>query len=63
MCLPDQCPYTDYSHISTIGLLAELYMPTAAVKCTSADEIEYVYHCQPIDVSCPAQDLSYLKDC
>ena len=62
MCLPDHCPYADYSHISTIGPLADSYMSASAVKSTSADRIEYVYKCQVMDIYCPAQDVSYLKE-
>ena len=63
MRLPDLCPYTDYSHISTIGPLADSYMSASAVKSTGADGIEYVYQCQAMDISGPAQDVSYLKEC
>ena len=63
MRLHDHCPYTDYSHIATIGLLADSYMSPSAVKSTSADGIEYAYQCQAMDISGPAQDVSYLKEC
>ena len=43
MRLPDHCPYTDYSHISTIEPLADSYMSASVVKSTSADGIEYAY--------------------
>ena len=63
MRLSDHCPYTDYSHISTIGPLADLYMSASAVKSSSADGIEYAYQCQAMDSSSPAQDVSYLTKC
>ena len=63
MRLPDNCPYTDYSHISTIEPLADSYMSASSVKSTSADEIEYAYQCQAMDISGPAQDVTYLKEC
>jgi len=63
MLLPDHCPYIDYSHISTIGPLADLYMSASAVKSASTDGMEYAYQCQAMDISGPAQDISYLKEC
>ena len=63
MRLPDYCPYSDYSHISTIGPLADSYMSASAVKSTSADGIEYAYQWQAMDISGPAQNVSYLKEC
>ena len=63
MGLPDYFPYTDYSHILTIGPLADWYMSASAVKSTSADGIEYAYQCQAMDISGLAQGISYLKEC
>ena len=63
MRLSDHCPYTDYLHISTIGPLADSYMSTFAVISTSADGIVYAYQCQAMDISSPAQDVSYLEEC
>ena len=63
MRLPDHCPYNDYSHISTIGLLADLYMSASAVKSTSTDRIKYTSQCQAMDISILAHDISYLKEC
>ena len=63
MGLPDHCPYTDYSHIRTIGQLGDSYMSASVVKSTSADGTKYAYQCQGIDISGPAQDVSYLKEC
>ena len=63
MPLPDHCPYTDYSHISTIWRLADSNISASAVKSTSADGIEYAYQCQAMDISGPAQDVSNLKEC
>ena len=39
--LPDHCPYTNYSHISTIGPLVEWDMSATTVKSTSADGSEF----------------------
>ena len=63
MPLLAHCPYTDYSHISTIGPLAVSYISASAVKFTSTDGIEYAYQCQAMDISGPTQDVSYLKEC
>ena len=63
MSLPDYYPYTDYSHIATIGPLADSYMSASAVKSSSGDGIEYAYPCQAMDISGPAQEFSYLKEC
>ena len=63
MRLSYHCPYTDYSHIWTIGPLADTYMSASSVKSTGADGIEYAYQCQAMDISGPAQDVSYLKEC
>ena len=63
MLLSDHCPHADSSHIWIIGLLADLYMPASAVKSTRANRIEYAYQCQAMDISGPAQDVSYLKEC
>ena len=63
MRLPDHCPYADYSHILTIGPLADLYISASAVKSTSVDGIQYACQCQVMDISGPAQDVAYLKEC
>ena len=60
---PNHYPYTDYSHISTIGPLADSKMSAAAVKSIRANGIEYAYQCQAMDISGSAQDVSYLKEC
>ena len=49
MHLSNYYPYTDYLHVSTGGLLADLYMSACQVKSTTIDQIEYANQCQPID--------------
>ena len=63
MGLPDQCLYTDYWYIWTIGQLADWYITPHVAESRGADRIEYSYQSQAMDLSGPAQDLSYLKLC
>jgi len=42
MRLSNYCSYTDYSHVSTGGPLADSYMSACHVKFTTLDRIECV---------------------
>ena len=49
MHLSNYSPYSDYSHVSRSGPLADLDMSTCQVKSTTIDRIEYVNQCQTME--------------
>ena len=63
MPLSNYCPYTDYWHVSTSGLLADWYMSACQRKSTTIDRIECANQCQPMDTCGFAYNISYFEEC